>query len=98
MALEKPWKPRFCILRIYVLVFARRERHRTFPWLLSCGDDHKRGHRALVVVLPFPSDAGVHAQILLQLLLCQPQENVPIHLVVLPREIQAEKVPEKAVG
>lgn len=86
-AIEKPWQCRFCIWRMSVPVFSRGGRQRPCPWLCHGGDGPVGSQCALVVVLPFPSDAGVHPQILLQLLLCQPQENVPIHLVILPREI-----------
>lgn len=43
-------------------------------------------------LLPLPGDARAHPQVLLQLLLRQPQENVPIHLVLLPSEIQVGKI------
>lgn len=43
-------------------------------------------------LLPLSGDAGAHPQVLLQLLLCQPQENVPIHLALLPSEIYAGKI------
>lgn len=76
--------------------FCKRGKAETLSLLYHCGGGPEAVQCALVVALPFPSDAGVHPQILLQLLLCQPQENVPIHLVILPRETQAGKIPGKA--
>lgn len=79
-ALEKPWQPGFPLWGIPLLVLARKGRCTPSPWLCQ---------RALLVLLPLAGDTGAHPQVLLQLLLRQPQENIPVHLVVLPREIQA---------
>lgn len=44
-------------------------------------------------LLPLAGDAGNHPQVLLQVHLCQLKQQVPVHLVILPREEGAQRHP-----